>query len=89
MKKRSIAIIIFQLALTQLALSTSVFAGMAKTFRIEGVVDSIRYDEITLWVRGKLIKVKRETIPHHFKVFPGKKVEAYVPASTVLNLSKK
>ena len=64
-------------------------AGTGKTFRVEGVVDSINQDDITLWVRGKLVKVKRNTIPDNYKVTPGEQVEAYVPSETVVATAKK
>lgn len=80
--------ILFALTMAMLV-SLPTMAGMAKTFRVEGVVDSIEHDEIILWVRGKLVKVARDSIPKHYKVVAGEQVEAYVPSNTLVATAKK
>ncbi len=77
------------LALASVVTCLPAVAGTSNTFRVEGVVDSINQDDITLWVRGKLVKVKRNTIPEIYKVTPGERVEAYVPSETVVATAKK
>lgn len=77
------------LALASVLTCIPAIAGTNKTFQVEGVVDSINQDDITLWVRGKLVKVKRNTIPDNYKITPGERVEAYIPSETVMAAAKK
>jgi hypothetical protein len=80
---------LFALVVMFLHMSSSAFSGMSKTFRTEGVVDGINKDTVTLWVRGKLLKVDRKSIPEFYKVRPGERVEAYVSGDGLVAETKK
>jgi hypothetical protein len=86
MKKQTFALIA---VMGTLMTSISAVAGMSKTFRVEGIVDSINHNEITLWVKGKLMKVNRDTIPQHYRIAPNEPVEAFVPSKSLIAASKK
>jgi hypothetical protein len=86
MKKQTLVLLV---AIGTLGVSITATAGMSKTFRMEGVVDSIKHDEITLWVKGKLVKVNRDAIPQHYRIAPNEKVEAFVPSKSLVAVSKK
>jgi hypothetical protein len=68
--------------------SISAIAGVSQKARVEGVVDGLDGEAVTLWVRGKLVKVGRDSIPPVYKVAPGQHVEAYVISADFVRTKK-